>query len=529
MNEIENSDLNGNIVRQTAVQVNTQAMEASKIFADVIIKNNRRLLIAFVTIIALGNALVTLIKALNLGSDYLTYMHIVYEIVSVAAIMTATFLIANRFKGKRRSGYIAMTGVIISVGIFEYVFWNADELFATRYIALLLSVFYFDMGISIYTLVLVVISQGVMFALRPELIPGGPASNMMVRYFVYLMVGIGSITGSRATKELLQFAIKNHDNSQKSLLSLQEIAKAVINSIQMLQGQTHEQDKVTVHMNDITQHQAAGLEEITASLEELSANSEAITQVAKELYQELEITVASVNDLKDVNDKVQTSSDSIVNTLNDVTGYSKSSTEQIEFTKNKFQILESKSREMSDFVQIINDIADQVNLLSLNAAIEAARAGDYGKGFAVVADEISKLAEATTANAREIERIIKENQSLIDESSNAIEESVDIMKSLNKAIIRIQSEITQVGNLISDIGVTIKTIKNLNVKIHDSSRIIENSTNEQRIATDESSKTTLDISEAAQELVVVAKTISDSTIVIKKIADELSRIANKMV
>ncbi len=529
MNETSSSDLSVDYVKQAEAQVNNDSMEASKIFADVIIKNNRRLLIAFVTIITLGNILVTLIKALDLGSDYLTYMHIVYEVVSVTAIMTLTFFVANRFKGKRRSGYIAMTGVIISVGIFEYVFWNADELFATRYIALLLSVFYFDMGISIYTLVLVVISQGVMFALRPELIPGGPTSNMMVRFFVYFMVGIGSITGSRATKELLQFAIKNHDQAQKGLVSLQEIAKAVISSIQKLQGQTGEQDKVTVHMNDITQHQAAGLEEISASLEELSANSEAITQVAKDLYQELEITVESVNDLKDVNDKVQTSSDSIVTSLNDVTGYSKSSTDQIEFTKNKFQILESKSREMSDFVQIINDIADQVNLLSLNAAIEAARAGDYGKGFAVVADEISKLAEATTQNAREIERIIKENQSLIDESSNAIEESVSIMKSLNEAIIRIQVEITQVGNLINDIGVTIKTIKNLNVKIHDSSKVIENSTNEQRIATDESSKTTLDISESAQELVIVAKNISDSTRTINEIADELSRISNKMV
>ncbi len=505
-----------------------RSIEGSKIFTEVMISNNKRLVYAFIVICSIANIVVTLIKFTGKGSKYLDYSDILLEIAIIVVVLSLTILISRKLGGSKLSGYVSITGVMLSIFVFVYSFYGSSELFASLYIILALSIFYFDVRMSVYGLVTVVITQTILFVLKPELIPGGPASNVIVRYVLFFMVGVSSIAGSLATRHVLQLAIEKNEESLVNLGSLKSIAGTLADSTAVLRTRVGSQNEISDDLHKISQDQAAALEQISASLEELSSNSESISTIAQNLYSELQITLDAVNDLKSVNDKTQTSSDAIISRLNEVNDYSNNSADHIRVTLEKFHILQNKSQEMSDFIELINDIADQVNLLSLNAAIEAARAGDSGRGFAVVADEISKLADATSENAKEINRIINENQSLIIESGKLIEQSAGMMSKLNEAIVNIRREISEVRNLIGDIDTTIKTIKNLNVTIHESSRTIENSTTEQKSATVESSKTITEVAAKAQDIVNASMSIADSTKILNGLSEEFAKITAEM-
>jgi methyl-accepting chemotaxis protein len=199
--------------------------------------------------------------------------------------------------------------------------------------------------------------------------------------------------------------------------TLQQTMKTIAANVQGVSGSGQEISAAADDLSRRTEQQAASLEETAAALDEITATVRRTAEGAKEAN--LVVGAAKID--------------------------AEHSGQVVRQAVNAMTAIETSSKQVSQIVGVIDEIAFQTNLLALNAGVEAARAGDAGRGFAVVATEVRGLAQRSAEAAKEI-------KTLISASSQQVSSGVGLVGETGKALERIVSQVAQITTLVTEIA-----------------------------------------------------------------------------
>lgn len=297
-----------------------------------------------------------------------------------------------------------------------------------------------------------------------------------------------------------------------------------------------------------TEQVAASSEELSASAEETSKTTKDITQAVHriaigaessnvnllESSQSLEEVTHAIGHLAENAAIIAKNGTSVIEKANQGAVYVEETVNQMKFINQRviesnevLQLLDQSSAEIGQISATINNIADQTNLLALNAAIEAARAGEHGKGFAVVADEVRKLAEQVQASSQQISILIADIQANMSRSTDSMnkvreetEEGLQIIKQTEVSFTEIAHSMTDLGMKISEMATT---VEQMSASAEEVSATVSNTTNN----TNEVAKYSQEIANNSQEQLASMEEITSSANSLSKLAEALQQQVGK--
>ena len=283
------------------------------------------------------------------------------------------------------------------------------------------------------------------------------------------------------------------DSINYSIDQLRELVETINQTaVQVAAAAQESQDTATV-LAEASEHQAQEIAGASAAINEMAVSIDQVSTNASESTAVAERSVAIANKGNQVVHNTIIGMDNI--------------REQIQDTAKRIKRLGESSQEIGDIVGLINDIADQTNILALNAAIQASMAGDAGRGFAVVADEVQRLAERSSGATKQIEALVKAIQTDTNEAVISMEQTT--------------SEVVRGAALAQDAGVALEEIEKVSQILAGLIQNISNAARQQSSSASHISSTMNVIQE------ITSQTSAGTTATARSIG-ELAKLASEM-
>jgi methyl-accepting chemotaxis protein len=281
---------------------------------------------------------------------------------------------------------------------------------------------------------------------------------------------------------------------ESAMMEMVNRLRAMINHVA---GSANQQAAAAEQLSSITDQTKTTVSDQQAATDQVAS---AITEMSASISEVSQLTAGAANASKSVSLQMVQSSETVTNAVREVQQLSR----QTDLVATLMQALEQGTTRIGGILDVIKGIADQTNLLALNAAIEAARAGEQGRGFAVVADEVRSLAQNTQNSAAEIDKMIGQLQSDSHKSVAAMHTGVKQTEVIVSTITEVSEKLVscqQAVDQISDMGIQIST------------------------AAEEQSSASNEINRNAIEISQLAVKTGESAIQISTASDELASLA----
>ena len=332
--------------------------------------------------------------------------------------------------------------------------------------------------------------------------------------------GAGDLTARIKISSRDEIGVLAHEFNH-FVAQIQEMVAGMFTLVEYLSSSSSQLSSSAEQMSGVSQGQAASSQQMAATIEQVATLADNTARNSEQQFSAVDYLHQRISSLNKLIGEMEIQVQKSLELSDNVSSHAGEGDQSLQMMNNSMAKITESSEQITGIIEIINNISDKINLLSLNAAIEAARAGDAGRGFAVVADEVAKLADQTSESIKQVDSLIQINHQEIANGIKTVESTIYTSRKIIQGVSDISEFMKRIFefseaqiNISKDVSEQLTTLSRLSQETRDA-------TGEQRTAFDEIVKSISDVSDMAQQSASGAEDLSSNSSELAKVSENL--------